>query len=543
MVGTDDRRVETSAAASVSAWSPFRRRAFAILWTATLLSNIGTWMHDVGAGWLMTSLAPSPLMVSLVQAATTLPVFLFALPAGALADIVDRRRLLIVIKVFMAVMTLALGLVVLGGEITAAGLIGFTFAVGVGAAFLAPAWQAIVPELVPRPELPHAIALNSVGINVSRAIGPALGGVVIATVGIAWPFLLNAISFLAVIAAVAWWHPPARPSRPLPAERFFTAMRMGVRYARASPPLLATFARAVAFFLFASAYWALLPLIARQRLGGDAQVYGALVTCIGAGAVAGALLLPRIRTRLGADNLVALGTLGTVAALLVFAVAVSTAPALGAGFLAGISWIAVLSTLNVSAQLSLPDWVRARGLAVYNAVFFGSMTLGSVTWGQVAGQAGIPLALMIAAGGALLGIAVTRRFRLQFDGKLDLAPSAHWPQPLVTGDVPSDAGPVMVTVEYLVDPAQADLFRAAMGGVERERRRNGAFSWGLYQDAADPARFIEYFIEDSWLEHLRHHERVTQADRDLQAEVHGFQVGSEPPKVSHYLAGRSGGVS
>jgi MFS family permease len=233
------------------------------MWSATLLSNIGTWMHDVGAGWLMTNLSPSPMLVALVQAATTLPVFLFALPAGALADIVDRRRLLIVVQFVMALVALALGLIILAGRITAPALVALTFAGGVGAAFMAPAWQAIVPQLVPKPDLSAAIALNSVGINISRAIGPALGGAIIVAFGVAWPFLLNAASFVAVIAAVLWWRAPPTPKKQLPAERFFSAMRTGMRYAFSSPPLKATFARATAFFIFASAYWALLPLIAR----------------------------------------------------------------------------------------------------------------------------------------------------------------------------------------------------------------------------------------------------------------------------------------
>lgn len=529
-------------ASGSSAWSPFRHRAFAVLWGASLLSNVGTWMHDVGAGWLMTSLSPSPLMVSLVQAATSLPVFLLALPAGALADIVDRRRALLLITACMALVALALGLVVLGGSVTAPALLVFTFAMGVGAAMMAPAWQSVVPQVVPRAELSAAVALNSVGINVSRAIGPALGGAIIATAGIAWPFLLNAVSFLAVIAAVLWWRPPAKPRGQLPAERVAAAMRTGLRYARSSPTLRATLARAIAFFLFGSAYWALLPLVARQSLRGDARLYGLLVTCVGVGAVVGALLLPRIRSRIGVDRLVALGTLGTAATLLVFAFTSSRMLALAASLLAGASWIAVLSSLNVSAQMSLPDWVRARGLSVYNAVFFGSMTLGSVLWGQLANRWGVPVALSVAAIGAIFGIVATRKRHLQAGAQMDLAPSSHWPQPLVAADVAHDAGPVMVTVQYRIDPARAREFRMAMGEVERERRRNGAFAWGLYQDAAEPALFLEYFLEESWLEHLRHHDRVTQADRDQQALAHGFHVGETPPRVSHYLAGDAGGV-
>jgi len=484
----------------------------------------------------MASLAPSPVMVSLVQAATTLPVFLLALPAGALADIVDRRRLLLVVQSAMAAIALTLGVAVARGQVTAGLLLAFTFALGACAALLAPAWQSIVPRLVSREEIASAVALNSVGINVSRAIGPALGGVVIAGLGIAWPFLINAASFLAVIAAVAWWRPAAVAKRPLAAERFGSAIRAGLRYARSSPPLRATLARAAVFFVFISAYWALLPLIVRQQLGGDARLYGALVTCIGVGAVTGALLLPRIRARLGPDRLVALGTIGSAVTLLTFALGRDVVAAAAASLIAGASWIAVLSSLNVSAQMSLPDWVRARGLSVYNAVFFGSMAAGSVLWGQVADRFGIAAALVAASIGAVVGIVVVRRFHLQSGGMLDLSPSAHWPQPLIVTPIEVDRGPVMVTVEYRVDPARAAEFLSALDELARERRRDGAYAWSVFQDASQPDRFVECFFEESWLEHLRHHERVTAADRDIQARVRGFHLGSAPPLVTHLLA-------
>ena len=314
-----DGRDRAGAAAPSSTWRPFRYSAFTVLWTATVVSNIGTWMHEVGAGWLMTSLAPSPFMVALVQGATTLPIFLLALPAGALADIVDRRKVLLAVTLFLTVVAAALGGLVWLGLVTPWVLLVFTFLMGAGAAFAAPAWQAIVPTLVPRADLQPAVALNSVGINISRAIGPALGGLIIATLGIAVPFLLNAVSSLGVIAALLWWKPPAAPARRLPAERFASAIRTGLRYARASGPLRATLGRAVAFFLFASAYWALLPLIARGLLGGGPELYGILLGCVGAGAVGGALFLPKLKALLGPDRLVAAGTLGMALVLIVLA--------------------------------------------------------------------------------------------------------------------------------------------------------------------------------------------------------------------------------
>ena len=523
-------------AKTVSAWTPFRHPAFAVLWAAMLVSNIGTWMHDVGAGWLMTTLAPSPLMVALVQAASTLPVFLLALPSGALADIVDRRGLLIAAKSGMALVALGLGVVVLTDHVTPAILLGFTFAIGIGTALVNPAWQAIVPQLVPRADLASAVALNSVGINVSRAIGPALGGAVIAGLGLAAPFFLNAVSFLAVIGALIWWPQPPRVRPTLPGERWLAAMRTGVRYARSSPPLKATFMRAAAFLIFASAYWALLPLIAREQLGGGAGLYAMLVTCIGGGAVGGALLLPRLRERFGAGRVVLASALLTSLVLVVFALLREPAFGAAAAVIAGAAWISALSSFNVSAQMSLPDWVRARGLALFSALLFGSLASGSALWGQTAAVLGIPGALLVAAAGIVVAAVLTMRVRLQTGGELDLTPSAHWPEPVVAGTVDADRGPVMVTIEYRIDPALAGEFLTALDALAPARRRNGAFAWGVFRDAGDTGRYLEYFMEESWVEHLRHHARVTHVDRGLQARVLAFHVGAEPPRIEHLLA-------
>jgi MFS family permease len=351
-------------------------------------------------------------MVSLVQAATTLPVFLFSLPAGAFADIVDRRRMLLVLQTTMAVLAAVVGIVVLRGQITAYLLLALTFALGMCAAATSPAWHAVVPKLVPKDDFPAAVALNAVAINLSRAVGPALGGAVIVSLGLAWPFLFNAISFFAVIAALFWWLPPA-PARQQPAEQFVSAISVGVTHVLASAALKATLLRAVAFFLFASAYWALLPLIARERLAGGAQLYGVLVACIGIGAVTGAQFLPRMRELIGTDRVVATGTIGTSAAMITFAVVRNPVIAGLASLLAGATWIAVLSTLNVSAQLLLPDWVRARGLAFYNTVFYGSLALGSMCWGQLAELTSLSASLLTAATGALLSMGLTWRYRLR----------------------------------------------------------------------------------------------------------------------------------
>lgn len=534
---TQDRQIGTDGtAAPASAWSPFRHRAFAMLWVATVLSNIGTWMADVGAGWLMTTLSSSPEMVALVQAATALPMFLFALPAGTLADLVDRRRMLLVVTAVALVIALTFGLVVAAGAVTALPLLVVTLAMGTCAAVMAPTWQAIVPQLVPRPELQPAIALNSMGINISRAIGPALGGLLIVQLGIAWPFLMNGLSFLAVLAALAWWRPPARKASALPGERLMAGMRSGWRYARASPPLRATLARAVAFFVPASAAWALLPLVVRGELAGDAALYGLLLACVGTGAVVGAFVLPGLKRRLTPDRLLAGACLLMAVVLAGFVLASEPVVAVLASLGLGMAWIAALSTLNVSAQTALPDWVRARGLAVFVMAFFGSMTAGSVLWGQVASGTSISTALLGAAGLMLVGIVATRRQGLQAGAGLDLTPSSHWPEPITANAVGDERGPVLVTIDYRIDAADRPAFVEALHALAPERWRDGGYGWGMFEDAARPEHLRECFYLESWLTHVRQHERVTEADRALQDRARAFHRGDGPPIVTHHLA-------
>ena len=395
-----------------SPWAPFGYPVFSVLWIATVISNIGTWMHEVGAGWLMTELSPSPVIVAAVQAATTLPIFLFALLAGTIADRVDKRKLLIVVNGCMAITAAVLTVLVWQERMTPGLLLIFTFLMGTGAAFSAPAWQAIVPKLVNTNDLSSAIALNSMGINVSRAIGPALAGFLIVAVGLTSPFALNALSFLGIIAALLWWRSTETVDSVQANESITGAMQTGLRYAWNSTAVRGTLIRAGAFFLYASAYWAMLPLIARQVLDGGATLYGLLLAAVGLGAVFGALMLPRLRERLDANVIVALGTVGTAAVLTLFALVPIQKVALLASLFAGMCWIAVLTCLHVSTQTALPDWVRARGLAIFLTVFFGAMALGSLIWGQVAAQFSIATSLLLAAGGALLLIPITWRAKI-----------------------------------------------------------------------------------------------------------------------------------
>lgn len=524
-----DQKVSTS-----SAWTPLRNPVFRMLWIASIVSNIGAWMHEVGAGWLMTTLAPTPLMVALVQAATTAPVFLLAIPAGALADIVDRRRYLIVTQIWRMVVAALLGIFTLAGWTTAPLLLLFTFALGIGTAMVMPAWGAIVPELVPRTQLQHAIGLNSIAMNISRTIGPALAGVIVAAAGAGAVFVINALSFVAVVVALKRWRRAPRQSD-LPAERLAGAIRAGLRYARHSPELRAVFIRGAGFFIFASASWALLPLIVRQELASGPGTYGLFLTCLGIGAIVGAVSLPRLHRRLARDKLIAVATVVYAIALLALAHSGNVYAAGAAMLLTGWSWICVVSSLMTATQTALPAWVRARGLALFWVVFMGGMAAGSALWGQVASWFGIPMALTLAAIGALIGMRVTWRFRIGRHDVADLTPSMHLPAPMADG-LKLDRGPVLVMVEYRIDPARVRDFTEVMRQVRRIRRRDGAFMWELFSDVEDPGRQLECFMVESWIEHLRQHERITFADRDISNRARAFHVGDTPPKVTHLVA-------
>lgn len=524
------------APADQNPWSPLRRPVFRSIWLAAMVSNLGTWVHEVGAGWLMTSLTPSAALVALVQAAATLPMFLLALPAGVTADLVDRRKLLIVGQGWMAAVALALAATSLLDLVTPGLLLVLTAALAVGMALSAPAWQAITPELVGFAELPKAVALNSMGFNVARALGPALGGILLATLGSWANFAVNAVSFLGVLWVLARWQrePAASPSL-LPEERFVGALRLGVRWVRNSPRMKTVLLRGGLFVLPASSWWALLPLVARNELAVGPGGYGALVGAFGVGAVAAAWVLPTIRRRVSADALGLAASLVFAATLVALALAPNLGVAVAAAFAGGGAWLTVLSGYNVAAQSAVPGWVRARALSVYMLVFYGSLAAGSTIWGSVAEQTSVRTALGVAAGVLLVGLVSALR-RLGAVDPTRVAPSRHWPAPLVAAAPEPEGRPVLVTVAYRVDPTRAADFVAAMEVVGRSRRRAGSIRWGLWQDAADPWRWIESFVDESWIEYLRHHERLTALDADIEARAHAFHVGDGPPRLAHYVA-------
>ncbi|MBU6411966.1 MAG: MFS transporter [Planctomycetes bacterium] len=532
------------------ALAPLARPVFRWLWIAALASNIGTWANEVGVGWEMTTLTKemsagrASMLVALIQVAASLPSFLLAMPAGALADVLDRRRMMIFWQVFALGGAAFLAITTFAGIASPVTLIMGTALLGIGAAMTNPAYQTAMADLVPREELPSASALNSVSLNLSRATGPALGGLVVAAVG-AWAvFALNALSFVGFIVVLWWWRMQPRASS-APTERFLGALKAGVRYVRYSHPAHAVLVRTASYVLPASALWALMPLLARNELGMTAKGYGVLLGALGAGAVTGAAVLPRIRRVINEGRIklvavliyaLAMAMLGALATLVDSAATWRVPAAIGVMFFAGCCWLTMVTLVNVAAQTSSPGWVRARVFACYLTVHFGALTAGSLVWGQVAALWNVPIALWVAAGAMALGAATMTRWPLPQVRADDFGRSDHWLPPSVSGQIDPEAGPVVITVEYRVIPARAAEFRQAMDAVAQTRYRDGAVTWLLTQDTEDQHKWLEVFICETWGEHLRQHDRVTVADREIQQFAHSFHTGSERPKVGHFVA-------
>ncbi|MFS2224144.1 MFS transporter [Pantoea sp. B65] len=519
---------------SAGAFAPLKQGLFAVIWAATVLGNTGSFMRDVASSWLVTGLSSHPAAVALMQTAATLPIFLLAIPAGVLSDIVDRRRLLIFVQLLLASVSATLLLLSHLNLLTVDYLIALTFVGGIGAALMGPAWQAIVPELVPRPQLRNAVALNSLGINIARAVGPATGGLLLAALGAWAAYGADVLSYVFVIAALLWWQRPHKAQDALQ-EHFFGAFRAGLRYVKASRELHRVLLRAAIYFAFASAIWALLPLVARHLLQGSAGFYGIMLGAVGVGAIVGALLLARLRRLLHSDGLMLLSAALSALVMMLLALIPQQWLALPLMVVLGVGWIIALTTLNGVAQAVLPDWVRGRGLSVYLMVFNGAMAGGSLFWGLVAGQIGVVTTLLL-AGGALI-VAALLCWRLQLPaGDADLQPSGHWDTPQLEGDDNGDRGPVMIQIHYQVAMADRPAFLAAIRKLSLVRRRDGASAWGIAEHSAQPDTLVEWFLVESWQEHLRQHRRVSNADADLQREVVRFHRGDAKPVVHHLLS-------
>jgi len=521
-----------------AALSPLQGPVFRGLWFAWLAANLTMWMNDVAAAWLMTTLTTSPVMVALVQTASTLPVFLLGLPSGALADIVDRRRYFAATQLWVSINALLLAGLSLAGQLTAPLLLLLTFSNGIGLALRWPVFAAIVPQTVTRDVLPQALALNGIAMNLSRVIGPVLAGVLISTISPAAVFVLNVVLAGAAFALVLRWRgEPVRASA-LPGERFVGAMRAGLHFAWQSPRLKVVLLRIFLFFLQSTALVALLPLVALQLHGGGPATFTVMLSCLGAGAIVAALYFPRWRARYDRDQFVTIGSLlhAALSALIVSVPLIWVA--LPAMVLIGMAWISVANSLVVSAQTVLPDWVRARGMSIYQMALMGGAATGSLLWGQVAGMASVRTAVVAAAVFGVVVVMATRRLSIEGATDIDFSPVPLGQLPPVAIEISPEEGPVMVTVEYLIDPARAADFAEVMQRTRRARLRQGALSWGLFRDTAQPGRYVEYFVDENWREHQRRLERFSAFDAKLRARRLAFHVGSEPPLTRRYVADR-----
>jgi MFS family permease len=518
-----------------SAWAPLRNSTFRMLWLVWVTSNICMWMNDVAAAWLMTSLTTSPTLIALVQTASALPVFLLGLPSGALADIVDRRRYFMVTQFWVATNAAVLFAVSLADLLTANVLLLLVFTNGIGLAMRWPVFAAIVPELVPRPQLPAALALNAVAVNFSRVIGPLVAGAIIASAGDEYVFALNFVLSVCAAVAISRWKRESKPSV-LPGERFIGAMRLGWQYVRESQRMRDALVRTSVFFLHASALFALMPLVAKRFGEGGAYTYTVLLSCLGIGAISAATQLPRFRSRWNRDDLAFRGTIAQGLATAVVAFAPSEWIAAVAMVVAGMAWIMVANSVTISAQLALPDWVRARGMAIYQMCIMGGTALGAVIWGKLAELTSVPVSLATCGATLLVALLLTKHRVLEGPGDEDLTPTHPWQEPVPAREMRPDEGPVMITIEYLIDPARGPEFESIMAESRSARLRQGAVSWGLFEDSQLLGRYVEYFACDTWVDYLRRFDRFTAMDERIQEMRYAFHLGTEPPKISRFIA-------
>jgi len=517
------------------ALAPLQGAVFRGLWLAWLVANLTMWMNDVSAAWLMTQLTDSAVMVALVQTASTLPVFLLGIASGAMADIVDRRRYFAATQLWVCVTAMLLAVLAATGALNAPLLLVLTFVNGVGLAMRWPVFSAIVPEVVAHQDLPAALSLGGISMNLSRVIGPVVAGALLAAAGPALVFALNA-----VLAALAFWLILRWKSEPrtstLPGERFVGAMRVGLQHVRQSPRMRVVILRVFLFFLQSSAMLALLPLVAQRMQHGGAGMFTALMAAMGAGAVLTALQYPRLRRRFDGDQFLRYGSM-VHAVMSTLVVAVPEAwLAVPAVVVAGAAWICTANTLVLSAQMALPNWVRARGMSIFQMALMGGTAMGAGLWGQVAGLTSVPTAIISAALTGVLATFATRRVSLVGGAAEDLTLTPTPPAPDVAIDIRPDEGPVMVVVEYLIDPGQAEPFARVMQATRAARLRQGALSWGLFRDTSKPGRYVEYFVDESWIEHQRRMERFTAADEGLRRQRLAFHRGDGPPRVQRYVA-------
>ncbi|MCU4181798.1 MFS transporter [Bosea sp. BH3] len=518
----------------VSPFVPLQQPIFRAVWFASLASNFGGLIQAVGASWMMASISPSAEMVALVQASTTLPVMIFSLAAGAIADNYDRRRILLTAQAFMLAVSIGLAVVAWFQLITPWLLLTFTFLLGCGTALNNPAWQSSVGDMVPRRDVPAAVTLNSVAFNIARSVGPAIGGAIVAAAGAVSAFIINAFSYIPLLIVLARWKPP-KVERLLPRETLVIAMSAGVRYVAMSPNIRAVILRAFAYGFGAIVGLALLPLIARDLIRGGPLTYGVLLGAFGAGAVAGAFMSARLRRAMSTETLVRSTFVAYATGVTLVAISSTIWLTMAGLFVCGACWVLSLSTFNATVQLSAPRWVVGRALAIYQMAAFGGMATGSWAWGRSAQYAGTEQALLISAAVLLAGAALGLRYPLPPLEELNLDPLSRWREPKVAVDIEPRSGPVIVTIEYIIKPEDVVAFLKVMAERRRIRRRDGARHWTLLRDLTDATLWIERYDSPTWVEYVRQNQRVTQADAEIGERVRALHSGPNPPVVHRMI--------
>lgn len=521
-----------------SALSPLRFPVFRDVLAASTLSNLGGLIQSVGAAWLMISIAPSADRVALVQASVNLPIVLLSLVAGAMADNLDRRKMMLGAQTFMLVVSIALALCAWSGLITPWLLLLFTFLIGCGMAFNAPAWQASVGDMVPRAELPGAVALTSMGFNIARSVGPAIGGAIVAAAGVAVAFAVNAASYIALIAVLARWRPLPQPQA-LPRETLGVAVGAGVRYVAMSPAIRKVLVRSAVYCIGASALMALMPLVAKNLIGGGPLTYGLLLGAFGVGAVAGALGNARLRQVLSTETIVRWASIVSAVAAAIASLSTHLLATMAVLLLAGAGWMLALATFNVAVQMSAPRWVVARALSLYQMAAFGGLAAGSWLWGEVATSESVGAALLMASIVTLACAALGIRLPLTQTEELNLDLLRHWKEPSTVLPAEPRTGPVVVTIEYLIRTEDIVEFLGAMAERRRVRRRDGARNWRLLRDLADPELWIERYETPTWLDYVRHNSRMTQHDAVIPERLRALHHGPETPRVRRMIERQS----
>ena len=521
--------------------SPLAIPIFRMVWIASIFSNFGGLIQSVGASWLMTSLTHSPTMVALVQASTTLPIMLLSLLAGAIADNVQQRTVMLCAQIFMLAVSVVLTMFAWTGGLTPWLLLGFTFLIGIGTALNNPAWQSSVGEMVPRASLPAAVSLNSMGFNIARSVGPAIGGAIVAAAGAAAAFLLNAVSYLGLIGVLLSWRQPAR-AQTLPRERIGVAVEAGIRYVSMSPHLRVVMLRAAVFGITGSAISALMPIVARDHIGGGALTYGILLGGFGIGAIGGALYSRRQRERRYNEGVATTGTLVMATGTIVASVSYMLPLTIVALMLCGAGWVITLSTFNVTVQMSSPRWVVGRALSIYQMAAFGGMSLGSWLSGELADWGGVGTALAVAGGVQVASALLALRFPLPQVEALNLDPLSRWQEPDVAVPIQPRSGPIVVTIEYRIDERDVPAFLTAMAERRRIRIRDGARHWSLLRDLGEADLWMERYNVATWVEYVRHNQRRTQADAATSERLMALHKGPEPVRVHRMIERQTGAL-